>query len=128
MNAANVGYSYNPGTSNAYAYNSYSNGAYGSGTYSGYTYNAAAAQQAQAAASARTQANMEAIYSRTEQSLNELGSTILKKTTIVPQMLHGGYVVIAKIPDPTRPHEIKVVVTTDGERHEFLLQHSKVQD
>ncbi len=35
MNAANAGYSYNSGTTNAYAYDSYSYGAYGSGTYSG---------------------------------------------------------------------------------------------
>ena len=127
MNAANAGHTYNSGTTNVYAYDNYGNSAYGSGTYSGYTYNAAAAQQAQAAANARTQANMEAINSRSEQSLNELSSTILKKSTVIPQTWHGGYVAIAKIPNSEQPHDIQVIVTIAGESHEFFLRHFKIQ-
>jgi len=127
MNAANAGHTYHSGTSNAYAYDNYGNSAYGYGSYSGYSYNAAAAQQAQAAANAQTQADMQAIQSQTEQSLQSLGSTMLKKTTVLPQSWHGGYVTIEKIPNVAEPHEIKVLVQAAGEEHEFLLQHFKVE-
>lgn len=127
MNAANAGHTYHSGTTNAYAYDNYGNSAYGYGSYSGYSYNAAAAQQAQAAANAQTQANMQAIKNQAEQSLNSLGSTMLKKTTVLPQSWHGGYVTIAKIPNSAQPHEIKVVISAAGEDHEFLLQHFKVE-
>lgn len=128
MNAADAGYSYQSGTTNAFAYDNYGNSAYGSGLYSGYTYNAAAAEQAQAAANAQTQANIQAIRNQTEQSLNFLGSTMLKKTTVFPHSWHGGYVTIAEIPNTTQPHEIKVVVSAAGEDHEFFLQHFKVEE
>jgi hypothetical protein len=127
MNAANAGYTYNSGTYNASAYDNYGNRAYGYGSYSGYTYNAAAAQQAQAAANAQTQANMQAIKNQTEQSLSALSATMLKKTTVLPQAWHGGYVTIDKIPNKEQPHEIRVVVTAAGEEHEFLFNHFKVQ-
>lgn len=127
MNAANAGYTYNSGSYNAYAYDNYGNRAYGYGTYSGYTYNAAAAQQAQAAANAQTQANMQAIRNQTEQSLSALGATMLKKTTVLPQAWHGGYVTIEKIPNADHPQDIRVVVRAAGEEHEFLFKHFKVQ-
>ena len=127
MNAANAGYSYHSGTTNAYAYDNYGNSASGYGSYSGYSYNAAAAQQAQASANAQTQANMQAIKTQTEQSLNTLGSTVLKKTTVLPQSWHGGYVTIAKIPNTAQPHEIMVIISAAGEEHEFVLDHFKVQ-
>jgi len=127
MSAANAGYTYNSGTYNAYAYDNYGNTAYGYGSYSGYTYNAAAAQQAQAAANAQTQANMRAIRNQTEQSLNALSATMLKKTTVLPHAWHGGYVTIDKIPNADKPHDIRVVVRAAGEEHEFLFKHYKVQ-
>jgi hypothetical protein len=127
MNAANAGYSYQSGTTNAYAYDNYGNSAYGYGSYSGYTYNAAAAQQARATANSQTQANMQAIKNQTEQSLGALSSTMLKKTTVMPQAWHGGYVTINKIQNAAQPHEIKVVITAAGEEHEFLFNHFKVK-
>lgn len=127
MNAANAGYTYNSGSYNAYAYDNYGNRAYGYGSYSGYTYNAAAAQQAQATANAQTQANMQAIRNQTEQSLSSLSTTMLKKTTVLPQAWHGGYVTIDKISNANQPHEIRVVVTVAGEEHKFLFKHFKVQ-
>jgi hypothetical protein len=32
-----------------------------------------------------------------------------------------------EIPDPSQPHQVKVVVRAAGEEHEFLLNHLKVQ-
>lgn len=127
MNAANAGYTYNSGTYNASAYDNHGNTAYGYGTFSGYSYNAAAAQQAQNAANAQTQANMRAIQDQAEQSLAILGSTMLKKTTVLPQAWHGGYITIGKIPNIRQQHEIRVVVTAAGEEHEFLFDHLLVQ-
>ncbi|ARM30715.1 hypothetical protein [Prosthecochloris sp. HL-130-GSB] len=127
MNAANAGYTYNSGTLNAYTYDNSGNGINGFGSYSGYTYNAAAAQQAQAAANAQTQAEMQAIVNSTEQSLDALSATMLKKTTVLPQALHGGYVTIEKIPIADHPRDIKVVIMAAGEEHEFLFKHFKAQ-
>lgn len=128
MNAANAGYTHNSGSYNASAYDNYGNRAYGYGTYSGYTYNATAAQQAQATANAQTQANMQAIRNQTEQSLSALSTTMLKKTTVLPHVWHGGYLTIEKIQNIDQQHEIRVVVMVAGEEHEFLFNHFKVQE
>jgi len=125
MNAANAGYSYHSGTVNAYAYGNSGNSAHGYGSYSGYTYDAAAAQQAQTAANAKTQAYINAIRQRTEQSLNALSSTMLKKTTIMPSGSHSGYITSDKIPNSNQHRNVKIVVSVPGEKHEFLFKHSK---
>lgn len=127
MNAANAGYTYQSGTANAYAYNNYGGSAYGTSTYSGYSYNAAAAQQAQASANAQNQAEFKAVQTQTEDSLNALSATILKKTTVMPQARHGGYITIEKLDDINVNHELKVIVTVSGEEHEFLFNHYKLQ-
>ena len=53
--------------------------------------------------------------------------TMLKKTTVSPHEEYSGYVTMEKIPNPDQPHEVKVVVRAAGEKHEFLLNHLKVQ-
>lgn len=121
MNAANAGYTYNSFTADKSG-----NSAYGFGSYSGYTYNAAAAQQAQAAVNAQTQANLQAIETRSEQSLSSLSVTMLKKTTVFPQAWHGGYVTFDKIPTADHPSDIRVVIMAAGEEHEFLFKHFKL--
>lgn len=125
--AANSAYSYQADTANAHAYSYNGSNPNEYGSNSGYTYNAAAAQQTQAAANAQTQAGMQAIAIQTEQSLNLLSSTILKKATVFPQAWHGGYVIIAEIPNSAQPHEIRVIISAAGEPHEFLLQHVEVE-
>jgi hypothetical protein len=64
---------------------------------------------------------------QTAQALNALDSTMLKKTTVLPNTWHSGYVTMEKIFSPSKLHEIKVIVTVAGEEHEFLLNHIKVQ-
>lgn len=127
MNAANAGYTYQSGSFNASAYGNNGYSAHGYGSYSGYSYNAAAAQQAQAAANAQTQAKMDAIRNQTEQSLAQLSSTILRKSTVMPQSWHGGYIALDNIADVNQPHEIKLLVDLAGEVHEFTLDHLKIQ-
>jgi len=125
MNAANAGYRYQSGTFNGSVYGSNGYSAYGSGSYSGYTYDPAAAQQAQAAANAQTQANLETINNETENALRGLSSTILRRTTVLPRTWAGGYVTLAKMP-PDQPHEIRIVVHAAGEQHEFLLRQVRL--
>lgn len=122
MQAANSGYTYHYGTTNAYAYGSNGQSAYGYGSYSGYSYNAAAAQQAEYAANAETAQEMQAINNAGAQTLSSLASTILKKTTVMPGAWYGGAVTMAPFPDPSQPHEIKVLVTTGNDRHEFMFK------
>lgn len=127
MNAANAGYTYNSGNYNSVAYDNSGNKASEFGSYSGYTYNAAAAQQAQAAANAQTQADLEAIRNRAKQSINALRAKMLKKTTVFPQAWHVGYVAIEKIPATDHPRDIRVVIAAAREEHEFYFKHLKVK-
>lgn len=127
ISAANAGYTYHSGTFNSSYYSNYGYSGYGYGSYSGYSYNAAAAQQAQAAVNAQTQANMAAISARTDQALNELGATILKKSTVFPQKIHGRYIKLEKLEVPEKVNEIVVKVNAGGEMHEFKFRHLKVE-
>jgi len=127
MNAANAGNTYQSGNYNASVYGSNGYNAYGSGSYTGYTYNPAAAQQAQDAANAQTQAEMRNIKFETERALQGLSSTILKKTTVFPHSWYGGYVEFEKLEDLTQPHDINILVNASGEQHEFLFKQQKVQ-
>jgi hypothetical protein len=117
MNAANAGRTYHSGTYNT---------GYGYGSYSGYSYNPGAVQQAQAAANAQTIANMNVIKSQTDQALTELSATILKKTTVFPQMLHGGYIKLEYFSDSPSVNNVVVKVNAGGEIHEFKFSHIKV--
>jgi hypothetical protein len=64
---------------------------------------------------------------RTAQELAVADSVMLRKTTVLPNTWHRGYVAIKEIPNPAQPHEMKIIVSVAGEEHEFLFNHSKVQ-
>jgi hypothetical protein len=126
MSASSAGHTYHYGTTSSYAYGSQGTSAFGHGTYSGYSYNSAAAQQAQAAADARTQENMRRIADQTERSLEQLGSTVLMKETVMPGYWHGGRVTIEKVPDSAVPSQVKLVVWVGREQHEFVFKYSEL--
>jgi hypothetical protein len=124
MNAANAGYTYNSGTYNpSYSGSDYSGYGYGS---SGYTYNAAAAQQAQAASNAQTQANMTAIQTQTNVALNQLEATMLRKETVFPQKTFGGYITLDDLPVPDSENEVIIDISAGGEMHKFKFKVTKV--
>ena len=75
----------------------------------------------------KKKAEIDAIEIETEKTLAALNAVMLKKTTVLPNKWHRGYTAIEKIPDPARPHEIKIIVAVAGEEHEFLFNHSKIQ-
>ena len=62
-----------------------------------------------------------------KQAIKALDATMLKKTTVSPREECSGHVTLEKIPDPSQPHQVKVIVRAAGEEHEFLLNHLKVQ-
>jgi hypothetical protein len=78
-------------------------------------------------ANTQLQANINAIQKKTKKSLKDLDSTILRNIRVLPYNQYSGHVTIEKIPNPTQPHQIKVMVTAAGEEHEFLLDHFKVK-
>lgn len=60
-------------------------------------------------------------------ALKELRANSLKNVRVVPNKQYSGHVTIEKILNPSQSHEIKVVVTVRGEKHEFLLNQVEVQ-
>lgn len=122
MNAASSGYTYHSGTYNSSYYSNYGYSGYGYGSYSGYSYNPAAALQAQNAANKQMLTNMTALRSQTNQTLNELGSTILKKSTVFPQKIHGGYIKLERIPIDTVVNDVSIKINAGGEVHNFNFQ------
>jgi hypothetical protein len=76
---------------------------------------------------AQYQNDIEAVKTDTRKSIRALDATQLKKITVSPRKEYSGQLTIEEIPDPSQPHEVKVVVTAAGEEHEFLLKHFKVQ-
>lgn len=125
MNASNAGYTHHSGTYNSTTYGTGYN-AYGSGSYSGYSYDAAAVQQAQATANAETQAEMQAIKNKTENALNILNSTILRKTTVMPNTWHGGYISLDKLANTKQPQNIRIVVTINNDSHIFVIKQTEI--
>ena len=125
MDAENAGYTYNSGTYNSSYYDSGYSG-YEYGSYSGYTYNAAAVQQARAAANAQTQAQMAAIKTQTDEALNQLASTMIRKETVFPQQTFGGYITLDKLPVPDTANEVIINVSVGGESHQFHFMLTKV--
>jgi len=127
MNAANAGYSNTYGTYSGSAYSSYGTSAYGYGTYSGTTYNYAAAQAAQNAAQANSEARFARLQAEGEANLSSLSARILKKETIFPKAWHGGIVKV-ELPDVSdQPQEIEFAVNVGGEIHEFRFTQVKVE-
>lgn len=126
INAANAGYTYHSGTYNSSYYSNYGYSGHGFGSYSGYSYNQAAALQAQNAANTQMMMNMAAINSQTNQALDELSSTILKKSTVFPQKIHGGYIKLEKIPVTKEASDVSVKINAGGEIHDFNFQLVKL--
>lgn len=126
INAANSGYTYHSGTYNSSYYSNYGYSGYGYGSYSGYSYNPSAALQAQSTANTQMLTNMAVIKSQTNQALNEIGSTILKKSTVFPQKIHGGYIKLDKIPVTKEINNISVKINAGGEIHDFNFQLMQV--
>lgn len=60
---------------------------------------------------------------RTDQFVSVLGATMLQKKTVLPRSWHSGYIIIENISDVDDPHDIKVLINTPDEEHEFLFKH-----
>lgn len=73
------------------------------------------------------QNDVAAVKREAKQSIRALEATMLKRTTVSPRKEYSGHVTIEEIPNPSQPHEVKVIVRAAGEEHEFLLNHLKVQ-
>jgi hypothetical protein len=93
----------------------------------GYKYDIAGVTADQSDIEANKEAEINAVELETKRTLTTLNAVMLQKATVEPNEWHRGFVAIEKIPDPARPHEIKVIVTVAGEEHEFLFNHSKIQ-
>jgi hypothetical protein len=128
MNAANAGKTYHSGSYNSSYYGNSGYTGTGYGSYSGYSYDPAASMQAQAAVNLQTQANMKNIEAQTANSLNNLSATMLKKTTVFPQNIYGGYITLDKLPTPDEVNVVIAKITFAGEVHEFKLEHIKVKN
>jgi hypothetical protein len=99
----------------------------GSKSGGGITYDVSSVARSQSQINADLQSEKDAIEMRTAKELAVADAVMLKKTTVLPDTWHRGFVAIEKIPDPTQPHEVKIIVTVAGEEHEFLLNHLKTQ-
>lgn len=128
ISAANAGYSHTYGTYSGSAYGSNGTSAYGYGSYSSTTYNYAAAQAAQNAVQADTDARFAELAEQGQANLSRLRSTILKKETIFPGDWHGGVVEVAMPRVSDTPQEIRLDVNVGGEPHEFIFTLKKAQD
>jgi len=128
MNASNAGYSTTYGTYSRSAYSSTGTNAYGYGTYSSTTYNYGAAQAAQDAARARTDARMSRLQSEGEANLRQLASTTLKKQTVFPGQWYGGVVNVEMPPLEDAPQTIELVVNIGDETHHFTFRQEKSEE
>jgi hypothetical protein len=103
-------------------------GIVGNTTKYGYKYDVSSVARSQSQINADMRVEKEAIEMRTQKALATLDALMLKKTTVLPNKWHRGFAAIEKIPNPTQPHEVKIVVPVAGEEHEFLLNHLVVQE
>lgn len=127
MNAANAGYSNTYGTYSGSAYSNYGASAYGYGSYSSTTYDYGAAQAAQNAANARSEARFSRLAEEGRANLQSLSSKILKKQTIFPNDWHGGIVKIQMPQVSETPNSFMVDVTVDNELHSFVFTQEKTE-
>jgi hypothetical protein len=125
MNASNAGYSTTRGTYSGSAYSSSGASAYGYGSYYGTTYNSGAAQAAQDAARARSDARISNLQSEGEANLRHLASTILKKQTIFPGQWHGGAINVEMPPLDEAPQTIEFLVDVGDEKHLFTFKREQ---
>lgn len=128
MNAANAGYSNTYGTYSGSAYSNYGTSAYGYGSYSSTTYNYAAAQAAQNAAQASSEARFARLEAEGEANLRNLGARILKKETIFPGAWHGGIIKVQLPEVSEQPQEFMLVIDVAEESHTFKFMQEKIQN
>jgi hypothetical protein len=107
----------------AYAYGS--GGSYARANYSGMTttYNPAATNAAISQINANTANEVGAIASNRNSALADT-STMLQRNTLFPGRIAGGVVKLYG-QDMSRGKQLKLVVTIDGEQHEFLFDIGK---
>jgi hypothetical protein len=128
INAANAGYSNTYGTYSGSVYSNYGSSANVYGTYSSTTYNYAAAQAAQNAANARSEARFDQIAAEGRANLEALSSRILKKQTIFPGNWYGGIVEIQMPKVGGSPNSFVVNVNVGNELHSFIFTQKETRD
>lgn len=98
----------------------------GSHSQMGYKVDINSIAQNQSRLNAQKQAREMAMAKQKQQAMAALAEKILRKTTIPADTWHNRYIVIETIPDPEVSHEIKIIITLGSDKHEFLLNLSKV--
>ena len=76
---------------------------------------------------AKKKAEIDAVELKTEKSIAALNAVMLKKTTVPANTWYRRWVALEKISNPDQSHKIKVIVTVEGEKHEFLLNQVKTK-
>ena len=100
----------------------------GSQSSGGTQFNIHSLARGQSEINADMQAEKDLIEKRTAEELAVADSIMLKKTTVLPNKRYDGYIALEKLPDPAQPHEVKIIVSAAGEKHEFLFKHLKAQE
>lgn len=123
MQASNAGYQSGYGSFNTYS--SYSGPVYGTYNYSGYNY--AAAQAAQNAAQAQTNAEIANASAQSRANMDYLNRSIFKDHTLMPGETHGGIVQVQLPSFANSEMSMPVIlnVSTNGEKHSFLFKLKK---
>lgn len=123
MQASNAGYQSGHGSFNTYS--PYGGSTYGTYNYSGYNY--AAAQAAQNAAQAQTNAEMESASAQSRENMNYLNQAIFKDHTLMPGETHGGIVQVQLPSFANAETSVPVIlnVNANGENHKFLFKLNK---
>lgn len=118
MSAANAGYSNTYGSYSGNSYSNYGSNYQHSGTFSAQTYDYGAAQAAQNAARAKSDANFRRIAEDARKNNAHLANSILRKHTVMPQQWHGGEIQF-DLPKLTPNGNLIFTVDTNGEIHSF---------
>ncbi len=124
--AAQSGYQYHSGsyTTNYYNRTGYVGSGYGG--YTGYTYNPAAVQQVQQQAVLNTRISQNITNANANLAAHEAALYALKKETIFPNELHGGYIQLQKTLVPKSTNNIVLKIMLNGEEHVFEFIQSKL--
>jgi hypothetical protein len=85
-----------------------------------YDFKSIGASNQQAASAA--EAEIRVLKEETEKNLKTILSAYHVKATVPANKWYPGEVKLAKLADPSKPHDIKVIVKAVGEEHEFLIK------
>ena len=103
----------------------------GDTTKYGYKMDLNSIAQNQSQINAQKQYRDQVIAQQRQKALIAINKMVLKRTTVPPDTWYGRYIVIDAIPESVpesiQPHDVKIMVTAGGEKHEFLLNYSAVQ-